>query len=110
MSDRQIAREAPATHAERHACKRAHGTAFFAVFDARDALVRNFPKAGEVFDKAAKRLAEAEAEEAMTLGAAHTARVHDRVCSWRQANLKQMNTGKFLLLTPRDAARPTTLA
>ena len=86
------------------------GTAFFAVFDARDALV----KAGEVFDKAAKRLAEAEAEEAMTLGAAHTARVYDRVCSWRQANLKQMNTGKFLVLTPRDRGcltnRPTTLA
>ena len=79
MSDRQIAREAPATHDERHACKRAHGTAFFAVFDACDALVRNFPKAGEVFDKAAKRLAEAEAEEAMTLGAAHTARVPSRV-------------------------------
>ena len=40
----------------------------------------------------------------MTLGAAHTARVHDRVCSWRQANLKQMDTGKFLILTQRDAA------
>ena len=75
MSDRQIAGEAPATHDERHACKRAHGTAFFAVFDARVALV----KAGEAFDKAAKRFAEAEAEEAMTLGAAHTARVPSRV-------------------------------
>ena len=42
----------------------------------------------------------------MTLGAAHTARVYDRVCSmvcsWRQANLKQMNTGKLFVLTQRD--------